>query len=63
MRRRPLFWQIFLPFVMVTLAAIVAVTWFVMRSTHQFFLSEQAQELESRAVIFRAQLPTANLEA
>jgi two-component system phosphate regulon sensor histidine kinase PhoR len=63
MRRRPLFWQIFLPFVMVTLAAIAVVTWFVMSYTHQFFLSEQAQELESRAVIFRAQLPTANLEA
>lgn len=62
MRRRPLFWQIFPPFIIMTLLAVAASAWLILYSARQFFLAEQAQELEARAIMFRTQVSSLNLE-
>jgi two-component system, OmpR family, phosphate regulon sensor histidine kinase PhoR len=52
---RPLFWKLFPSYLTVMLLTLAATSWFVVRSTREFYLDHTAQELKARAVILRSQ--------
>ncbi|MCX6826140.1 MAG: ATP-binding protein [candidate division Zixibacteria bacterium] len=60
MRRRPLLWQLFPSYILVIILSITAVTWFIIYSSKQFFLTQNAKELEARAVILRERMTGLN---
>ncbi len=61
MRRRPLIWQLFPSYIFVIVLSITAVICFVVYSTKQFYLMQNAQELKARAVILRERMTGLNL--
>lgn len=63
MRRRPLLWQIFPSYVIVIILAMAAVAWLIVYSAKQFYLTQNAQELEARAILLREQMTRLDLDA
>jgi two-component system phosphate regulon sensor histidine kinase PhoR len=63
MRRRPLLWQLFPSYILVIILSITAVTWFIIYSSKQFYLTQNAKELEARAVILRERMGEFNLSS
>jgi two-component system, OmpR family, phosphate regulon sensor histidine kinase PhoR len=63
MRRRPLLWRLFPSYILVIVLSITAVTWFIVYSSKQFYLSQNAKELEARAVILRDRLAGINFNS
>ena len=57
MRRRKLFWRIYLYFLLVTLGALAATAWYAARSFHQFHQERVAAELLARARLFARETP------
>jgi two-component system phosphate regulon sensor histidine kinase PhoR len=55
MGRRRLIWQLFPAFVLVTLASLLAVTWYAARAWRQFYLHQTATDLETRARLVETQ--------
>jgi two-component system phosphate regulon sensor histidine kinase PhoR len=51
MKRKRLLWQLFLPYVAITLLSLLAVGWYASKSIEQFYLDRVATDLESRARI------------
>jgi two-component system, OmpR family, phosphate regulon sensor histidine kinase PhoR len=62
MHRRPLFWHLFPSYVIVILVSIIAVTWFIVAEMKDFYLAQNAHELEARANLVSSQLSGVNLE-
>jgi two-component system, OmpR family, phosphate regulon sensor histidine kinase PhoR len=60
MPRRPLIWQLFPSYILVIVLSLTAVTWFIVYSTKQFYLAQNAKELEARAVILRERMAGLN---
>ena len=60
MHRRPLLWQLFPSYILVIVLSITVVTWFIVYSTKQFYLAQNAKELEARAVILRERMTGIN---
>jgi two-component system phosphate regulon sensor histidine kinase PhoR len=48
MARRRLLWQLYLPYLVITILAIVISSWYVSYSLHSFYYDEVAQDLKSR---------------
>jgi len=48
MRRNRLIWQIYPPFLVITLIALLAVTWVFSRTLNEFYAQETRRELEAR---------------
>ena len=63
MAKRRLFWQLFFSYLIVLFLALTAASWFVVHSLKEFYFSQQAQELEARAVLVRAQMAEHNFES
>lgn len=49
MAKRRLFWQIYPPYLFITLLALIAVAWFASRSFEDFYLKQMAEDLKFRA--------------
>jgi len=52
-RRRKLIWQLFPSYLLISLVAIVSVTWYSIASLHQFYLQETAKQLQIRTRLLR----------
>ena len=48
-KRKRLFWRLFPSYLLITLLALFAVSWFAQDSLHDFFLEQIASDLEARA--------------
>lgn len=57
MRPIRLIWQIFPPYLVLTLGVVVSVTWFASSSIHEFYLEQTEEELMIRARLALEQLP------
>jgi two-component system phosphate regulon sensor histidine kinase PhoR len=49
MARKRLIWQLFPSYLLITLVSLLAVTWYASRSWRQFYLTQTAGDLETRA--------------
>jgi len=58
-RRRSLVWQIYLPFLLLTLCALLAAMWYAVDSTRQFHLEQTSAALEAQAHLFKRQIEQA----
>ncbi len=56
MRKKKLFWQIFPSYVLITLAALSAVTWYASKITRQFYIQQKTGDLKSRAHLIEDQV-------
>jgi two-component system phosphate regulon sensor histidine kinase PhoR len=56
--KRRLLWHIYPSYVLITLMSLVAVGWYASYSTRQFALKRTAEDLQARAQLIRAQLPS-----
>jgi two-component system phosphate regulon sensor histidine kinase PhoR len=57
MRRRSLFWRIYVYFLIVTVGALAATAWFAAKSLRQFHQDQVASDLLARARIFAREMP------
>jgi two-component system phosphate regulon sensor histidine kinase PhoR len=57
MRRKSLFWRIYLNFLLVTLVALVATAWYAARSLRQFHQDQVTSDLLARARMFAREIP------
>jgi two-component system phosphate regulon sensor histidine kinase PhoR len=55
-RRRRLIWQLYPPFLLITILSLVAVTWYASDSLAQFYLDQTAIDLEARANLIKEQI-------
>lgn len=55
MARRRLLWQYLLPFLAITLLALVIASWLFTRAIDQFHLEQTRKELEARARVVAVQ--------
>jgi two-component system phosphate regulon sensor histidine kinase PhoR len=58
MRRRSLFWRVYLYFLLMALGALVATEWYAARSLRQFQQGQIAADLLSRARLLAREVPT-----
>ena len=56
MARKKLVWQIFPPFLVIIICALLAVTWTISREIETFHLRQTTQDLETRAILAGKQL-------
>ena len=49
MARKRLIWHLFPSYLLITLISLLAVTWYASRSWRQFYLTQTAGDLETRA--------------
>ncbi|MCA9431479.1 MAG: PAS domain-containing protein, partial [Candidatus Omnitrophica bacterium] len=57
MRKIRLIWQIFPPYLILTLGVVVSVTWFASSSIHEFYLEQTEDELDILARLAIQQIP------
>jgi two-component system phosphate regulon sensor histidine kinase PhoR len=57
MRRKSLFWRIYLNFLLVTLVALLATAWYAARSLRQFYQDQVTSDLLARAGVFAREIP------
>ncbi len=55
-KRRRLIWRLFLPFVLITLMSLIAVSWYATSSLGRFYMDQTAVDLEARAYLLEAQM-------
>ena len=55
-KRKKLIWQIFPPFLLITLLSLLAVSWYASSSLHHFFLYQTAADLKIRALLAQKQI-------
>jgi two-component system phosphate regulon sensor histidine kinase PhoR len=55
-RKRRLLWQLYPSYLLITIIALVAVTWYASRSLRQFFLERTVSDLKARAHLFENQI-------
>ena len=55
-RRRRLIWQLYPPFLIITILSLVAVTWYASNSLANFYLDQTAKDLEARANLVKKQI-------
>ena len=55
-RRRRLIWQLYPPYLFITILSLVAVTWFASDSLARFYLDQTAKDLEARAYLVKKQI-------
>ncbi|MDX9755306.1 MAG: ATP-binding protein [bacterium] len=53
MRKKRLLWQIFPPFLIITLLALLAITWYATNSLRDFYFEQTKQSLIARALMIR----------
>ena len=53
-RKRRLVWQLYLPYLVITIMSLVAVTWYATGTLAQFYLDQTGKDLEARANLERA---------
>lgn len=53
MRKRRLIWQLYPSFLLITVLAIVIISWFTTHEIRQFYIKRTASDLEARARIFK----------
>lgn len=51
MRRRKLIWTLFPPYLLITLAAIIGVTWHSTASLYKFFIAENTRQMKKQAIL------------
>lgn len=56
MARKRMFWQLYPSYLLITLAVVVAVTWYASSSLRNFYLSQVAADLEARARLAKTQI-------
>ncbi len=54
--KRRLFWQIFLPYLLITLIALVALAWYASSAIRYFYIEHVTADLEARARLFEEQI-------
>lgn len=59
MPRKHLLWQLYPSYLVITLIALVAVSWYFSRSLRNFYLDQLADGLESRAYLAKEQISAA----
>ncbi|MEE4265452.1 MAG: histidine kinase dimerization/phospho-acceptor domain-containing protein, partial [Desulfobacteraceae bacterium] len=57
-KSKKLIWQIFPPFLLITLLSLLAVSWYASSSMRHFFLDQTAVDLNARAILFEKQVIT-----
>ena len=55
-RRKRLIWQLFPPFLLITLLSLLAVSWYASRSLRHFFLDQTESDLKTRALLIEKQI-------
>lgn len=55
-RRKRLIWQLFPPFLLITLFSLLAVSWYASNSLHHFFLDQTEADLKIRALLVEKQI-------
>jgi two-component system phosphate regulon sensor histidine kinase PhoR len=55
-KKRRFFWQLYPSYVLITIIALVVVTWYASRSLRQFFLEQTVSDLKARAHLFETQI-------
>ena len=55
-RRRRLIWQIYPPYLIITILSVVAVTWYASDSLARFYLDQTAKDLEARVYLVKKQI-------
>jgi two-component system phosphate regulon sensor histidine kinase PhoR len=55
-RRKRLIWQLFPPFLLITLLSLLAVSWYASSSLRHFFLDQTAADLKIRALLVEKQI-------
>jgi two-component system phosphate regulon sensor histidine kinase PhoR len=55
-RRKRLIWQLFPPFLLITLLSLLAVSWYASSSLRHFFLDQAAADLKIRALLVEKQI-------
>jgi len=55
-KRKRLIWRLFLPFVLITLLSLIAVSWYATSSLGRFFMDQTAADLEARAHLLETQM-------
>jgi len=55
-RRKKLIWQLFPPYLLITLLSLLAVSWYASSSLHHFFLDQTAADLKIRALLVEKQI-------
>ena len=56
MARKPLLWQLYPSYLIITLIALIAAGWYSSRSFRDFYLNQIAEDLESRALLVKGQI-------
>jgi two-component system phosphate regulon sensor histidine kinase PhoR len=59
MGRKRLLWQLYPSYLLITIIALVAVTWYASRALKQFYVEKTASDLEARAQLVEKQIVTA----
>ncbi len=57
-KSKKLIWQIFPPFLLITLLSLLAVSWYASSSMRHFFLDQTAVDLNARAILLEEQIIT-----
>ncbi|MGD9225327.1 MAG: ATP-binding protein [Desulfobacterales bacterium] len=55
-RRKPLLWQLFPSYLVITLISLLAATWYASGAMRQFFLDQTATDLKARAALLEKQI-------
>jgi len=55
-KRKKIFWQLFLSFLLITLLSLMAVSWYASDSLRQFFLKQTTTDLKTRAMLLQEQI-------
>ncbi len=55
-RRRRLIWQLYPPYLIITILSVVAVTWYASDLLARFYLDQTAKDLEARAYLIKRQI-------
>jgi len=55
-KRKRLIWRLFLPFVLITLVSLIAVSWYATSSLGRFYMDQTVADLEARAHLLETQM-------
>ncbi len=55
-RRRRLIWQLYPPYLLITIVSLMAVTWYASDTLVRFYLDQTAKDLEARAYLIKKQI-------
>jgi two-component system phosphate regulon sensor histidine kinase PhoR len=54
--KKPLIWQIYPSYLLITIVALIAVTWYASDTLQKFYLRQTASDLETRATLLQQQM-------